>query len=440
MPPTLLSSDVSSGQPTSAAQFNNLRADALRFGAAAADAVAAAILLQRYDSGVSLQLLGSNRIRVPALPTAVVCIVVDGYPLFANANVDLPSGSAPSGSANTYYLFAVHSAGSQTFTLDCNTSSAESTNRRMIGHFYWDGSKIIQNSIMTADRDYIAAQLNQGQADLCQGRITLQSGLPVNPADYWGGTVYYTPFTGNSIGLYVLGAGWRVYNFPEISISLGGVATGKNVDIFVYDNLGVVTLDMAVWASDNARSAALAQQDGIWVLGTSHDRRYVGTIRTSSAATAEDSQLRRFVWNYKNRVQRKLYVTDATANWTYTLQTFHQANANVANLVQVVTGIQESLLSLKCQCVGMNASSAVNAGVGIGEDSVIASIADFHNSLKASGSYQGTFTADLLRSPTIGYHAYNWLERAMPTGTTTWYTQSTDGWPLGSGLLGTIDA
>ena len=438
MPPTLLSADVSSGQPTAAAQFNNLRADALRFGAAAADAQPISTLLQRFSSGITLQVLGTNRVRVPALPTTPVNIVVDGYPLSTAANVDLPGGSAPSGSPNVYYVFAIRSSGSMTFTIDCNTSSAESANRRMIGHFYWDGSKISPNSVVTADHDYFVQVWNQGQADICQGRITLQSGTPVPSTDQTGGTIYYTPFTGNSIGLYCIGSGWRIYNFSEISISISGTPINKNADIFVYDNAGVVALDFTTWASDNARSAALAQQDGIWVLGSSHDKRYIGTVRTSASSTAEDSQLRRFVWNYKNRVQRKLYVTDVTANWTYTLLTYRQANANAANDVQVVVGLQESLVALKCYC-GLAQSAGATAGVGIGEDVTNASIADFHKLSKLSGNILSS-EAEMLRNPSIGYHSYNWLERSIATGTTTWYTQTADPWPIGSGLLGTIDA
>jgi hypothetical protein len=434
----LVSADVSSGQPTSAAQFNNLRADALRFGAAAADASTINLLLSRFSSGLTLVALGSQRVRVPALPSAVVCIVIDGFPCYTTANVDLPNGSAPSGSANTYYVFAVHSGGSTSFTLDCNTSSTESTNRRCIGQFYWDGSKIVLNSIQTADKAFYATVLNQGQLDTAQGRLTLTSGTPVTVTDVTGGTVYYTPYNGNSIGLYVPGMGWKAYNFSELSISLVGTPINKNVDIFVYDNAGVMALDSSIWSTDTSRSVALALQDGINVMSTSHDRRYVGTVRTSSSNTAEDSNAKRFVWNAYNRVPRKLFVTDATASWTYTTVSFRQANANVANQVGVLIGLPQSTLSLKCSCMVGNTSSA-HVTVGIGEDNTTTSQADVH-SYNPVASLASTDTADLVKNPALGYHYYAWLERSSASGTTTWYTQNSDTWPLGSGLLGTIDA
>jgi hypothetical protein len=237
----------------------------------------------------------------------------------------------------------------------------------------------------------------------------------------------------------VLGTGWRVYNFGELSISLVGVANNKNVDIFVYDNQGTVQLDKAVWSSDSARGTALALQDGIWTMNGFPDRRYVGTVRTSSSATAEDSLLRRFVWNQRNRVPRKLAVTDSTASWTYTLLAYRQANGNTANKVEVVTGLQESLLSLKAFSL-VTSSGTTSAGTGIGEDSTTVNIADFQVPVKATTNYDKTF-AELLRTPTFGYHAYNWLEHAIASGTVTWYTTTAgDAWPIGSGLLGTIDA
>src|SRR5271157_256037 len=434
---TLVSSDVSSGQPTAAAQFNNLRADALRFGAAAADAITINYLLARFSSGLTLLPLGSQRVRIPALPTAPVCIVIDGYPCYSAANVDLPSGSAPTGSANTYYLFAVHSAGSTTFSLDCNTSSAESANRRLIGQFYWDSSKIVPASIQTADHNFYSTVLNQGQADVVQGRLSLSTGTPVTVNDVTGGTVYYTPYTGNSINLYVPGTGWRTYNFSEISISLGGTPNNKNVDIFVYDNAGTISLDSSIWSTDLTRSVALAQQDGIWVMSTSHDRRYVGTVRTSSSATAEDSVARRFVWNAYNRTPRKLYVTEPTGSWSYTLVAFRQANANAANQVAVVIGLQQSTMSLRLMAVGDN-SGTTRIGVGIGEDGVTASVADFHSHVTPVSATYGVVEASLIRMPAIGYHYYPWLERSQASGTTNWMTVQPDGWPLGCGLLGTI--
>ena len=65
-----LSTDVSTGQPTAAAHYNALRADALRLGQAEADSVKVAQFLNRYQSGIRLQYLATNRLRVPYVTTS----------------------------------------------------------------------------------------------------------------------------------------------------------------------------------------------------------------------------------------------------------------------------------------------------------------------------------------------------------------------------------
>ena len=65
-----LSSEVSSGQPTAAAQYNNLRRDALRLGQADADAATLADFLGRFSHNLRLELLETDRLRVPASPTS----------------------------------------------------------------------------------------------------------------------------------------------------------------------------------------------------------------------------------------------------------------------------------------------------------------------------------------------------------------------------------
>ncbi len=56
-----LSSDVVAGQPTAADHYNNLRADALRLGQAAADSNNLADLLtQRTSRTLTIQLLGTR--------------------------------------------------------------------------------------------------------------------------------------------------------------------------------------------------------------------------------------------------------------------------------------------------------------------------------------------------------------------------------------------
>jgi hypothetical protein len=139
--PYPLSSEVTPGQPTAAAHYNNLRADALYLGNDSADSKSLAGFLNRHAEFMSLEVLNSTRLRVPYSINQPPTLMINGCLLQASANVDLPS-SQFSGSAATWYVFAVRSVESTTFTLSVNTSSAEAPDQRLIGEAVWDGSVI----------------------------------------------------------------------------------------------------------------------------------------------------------------------------------------------------------------------------------------------------------------------------------------------------------
>ena len=141
-----LSSQVTSGQPTAADHYNNLRADALRLGNAEADSLTLKGFLNRHQEHMSLAYLSAARVKVPFDANKPPTIYINGYLLQAAAEVDLASGLI-SGSAATWYIFAVRTAGSTTFTLAANTSATESTDQRLIGEVYWDGSTIKKTTI-----------------------------------------------------------------------------------------------------------------------------------------------------------------------------------------------------------------------------------------------------------------------------------------------------
>lgn len=139
--PYPLSSDVSPAQPTLAAQYNNLRSDALRLGQLNADAVDLARFFKAYMQGITLVYLATNRLRINYDAKNPPTLMINGFMLQAYANVDLAAGLF-SGAAATWYVFAVRTAGSSTFTLSVNTSPVEGTDQRLIGQVAWDGANI----------------------------------------------------------------------------------------------------------------------------------------------------------------------------------------------------------------------------------------------------------------------------------------------------------
>ena len=156
---------------------------------------------------------------------------------------------------------------------------------------------------------------------ICDGRLTLESGVAVSTTDQTAKTVvYFTPYNGNTIGLYD-GSEWDLFSFTELSLSLSGYTANTNYDIFIYDNSGTLTLESIAWTNDTTRATSLVTQDGVYVKSGVTTRRYLGTIRiTGTTGQCEDSASTRFLWNYYNQVQRPLYATKVL-NHTYTSAT-----------------------------------------------------------------------------------------------------------------------
>lgn len=366
------SSEVSAGQPTASAHYNNLRKDALYLGMAAVDAASLGALLARYEYGLRLELLDTDRIRVPATATEAVYLVVNGYMLTAAANVDLSAGSRPSGAAAQYYVFAVRNGSSTTFTLDINTTSTETTDQRRIGGFYWDGSQIDASSIYTERRDYLLDNLGMKSKQVFGGRLTLVSGDPAPAAAVTGaGTIYYTPHMSNRVSLYGQGMGWKEHIFTELSLSLAGASANTPVDIFLYDDAGTLTLEYVEWTNASTRATALTTQDGVYVKSGAVTHLYLGTVGiTSMAGVSEDRQFSRLVWNMYNRVLRPLYVTLGTNSWSYTTGAWRAASGSAVTYLRVVAGRPEEGILIIGSLL-MSSGSANNAGVGIGVDSVL---------------------------------------------------------------------
>lgn len=260
-----------------------------------------------------------------------------------------------------------------------------------------------------------------------QGRLTLESGVPVSTSDQTAKTnVYFTPYNGNLISLYD-GTRWRLYSFSELTLALGTLTSGKNYDIFCYDNAGTLTLELsAAWTTDTARADALALQDGVYVKSGATTRRWIGTIRTTSTTTTEDSAANRLVWNAQNRVHRRVQIIETTATWTYTTDTYRQANAAAGNQISVVSGLAASLLDLRLTARAANSSTNQLFTNAIGEDATSGPATENIPSRTQNNVANGiaVHASLLAKVAPLGYHYYPWLERSSASGSTTWYGSS----------------
>lgn len=138
------------------------------------------------------------------------------------------------------------------------------------------------------------------------GRLTLSSNVPVTTSDVLAATtVYYTHYNGNIVDLYDGASVWKSYLFEEISLDISAFVADTNYDVFIYNNIGTITLEALAWTNDTTRATALIRQDGVLCKTGALTRRYLGTIRiTGTTGQCEDSLLNRFVYNFYNQITR----------------------------------------------------------------------------------------------------------------------------------------
>jgi len=265
----------------------------------------------------------------------------------------------------------------------------------------------------------------------CEGRLTLETAVPVSITDQTTKTtLYFTPYSGSVVALYDGVSVWTGYTFTERSLSLAGYTANTNYDVWLYNNAGTPALETTAWTNGTTRATALVAQNGVYVKTGATTRRYLGTIRTTgTTGECEDSVLKRFVWNSQNRLQRMLKIRDATASWTYQSATIRQVRAAVANQVAVVVGLREEALSLLALESNYHLDNSTSGQTFIGENSVTAAHADC---IPSYGGYGfSTWTAHLDVIPPLGYTYYAWLEVTSAGVNMTMYGP-------GSGVDGTI--
>jgi hypothetical protein len=258
-------------------------------------------------------------------------------------------------------------------------------------------------------------------------RLTLTSGTPVTTSDVTGATtVYCCPYKGNRIALYDGSSRWNLRTSAEFSLGLGTITSGRPYDVFCYDNAGTPTLEFTSWTNDTTRATALTYQDGVLVKSGATTRRYLGTFYTTSTTATEDSKENRLLFNYYHRCPRALFRQDSTASWTYSTNTFRQANNSTSNRVRVMIGVAEDNVQVTLYGRASNSTpSALNTiGIGIDSTTVATGIApQMGNDPSASTRCWSTAYND---NPGVGMHAFNWLEKAS-AATATWYGQEQAG-------------
>lgn len=288
-------------------------------------------------------------------------------------------------------------------------------------------------------------------APVCDGRLTLESGVAVSTTDQTAKTtVYFTPYLGARVAVYD-GTRWVLHTFTELSLALGTLIDATNYDVFLYDNAGTLTLTLGpAWASATARGTGagtteLTTQDGVYVNAVSLSGgpgakagRYLGTLRTTSTTTTEDSAAKRLMWNATTRAPRVVRVVETANSWT--VGAWRYVNNSAANRIEVLVGLPaDDLIDLTALLLmaGYSLSSPDYIGVtGIGYDSAAAPVSGcVYSSVYHSGttSVVTAAVAALVHPTALGWHYYAWLEDYATTAPTAY---GDNGGVVQSGLSG----
>ena len=244
-------------------------------------------------------------------------------------------------------------------------------------------------------------------------RLTVEDGEAIPTSDVTDATeVYLTPHKSNEVWTKD-SALWTRHASGQISVPLSStvVIADHNFDVFVsYDEGADPPLILEVkntWADDTSRnSGAIVRDDasGILVWGSDSSRRYVGTIRSTTAGKVDDSKQRRFVWNVDNQVRR----TCSNAAWfSSSVLTGSGSWFEVSSAARVhyVTGAAGRCIRVKGSWTSGNASTGTTPGVGIGLDSsTYTGYAVQASPTSVSGSAGITSFADHSIWPSLGAH------------------------------------
>jgi hypothetical protein len=294
------------------------------------------------------------------------------------------------------------------------------------------------------------------------GRLTLTTVLPVTTADVTGATtVYYTPYASDTVVLYD-GTNWVQFTFTELSQattdntkSPAAVANNSNYDMFVWNDSGTLRCTRGpAWTSDTGRGTGAATTElelfegryvnKVAITNGPAARKglYVGTIRSDGSAQINDSYAKRHVWNTYNRVLRPMRVFEAANSWTYNTATVRQANANAANQLDFVRGLDEDAVWGEAYVASWGNNNAANTSTyqtSIGLDSTTARFDPSSSVLTANytnAGSQGPQVASYEGFPGLGRHTLVWLEYASTTTTTTIVGDSGSATERASGIYG----
>ena len=155
------------------------------------------------------------------------------------------------------------------------------------------------------------------------------------------------------------------------------------------------------------------------------DWKYLGTgCTTGVSGQIENSETKRLLWNYYNRVSTNISVIETTASWSYSTAAYRPLNNDTTNRIEIVCGVSEDAVDIDVMAVVL--SDAVNPRyTGIGVNATNANTWDIL--IRSAGIAYSLAHTKLRTVPAVGYTYYQCLEYGSGAGTQTWYGASEAG-------------
>lgn len=251
------------------------------------------------------------------------------------------------------------------------------------------------------------------EAFLPGGRLTLESGVPVSLADQAAKTsIFYTPYIHDKIPLYD-GTVWQLIDFTETTLPVGTTTATRPHDVFAFISAGALALEHLVWTNDTTRATALATQDGVLIKSGAATRRYLGTFRTVSTTTVEDTMLKRFLWNFYNRVPRGSVSTVGTAHSLSSAAGLREWNAGTdAPRTELVLGHTTGISSGFLGRVVFTSAAFISANLRLSMDGagIDDTVISFNEIEAVSTNGQLPFNGSQYTTIAEGYHIFSIFE------------------------------
>lgn len=176
------------------------------------------------------------------------------------------------------------------------------------------------------------------------GRISMVSGTAVTTTDIYSGTsLWYNPYQHDMLPLWD-GSKIVPVQFSPTQISLSGLSGTSCFDLFTYLNGSSAAFEIVMWTSPTVRSTNISIQNGRYCKVGDATRLYLGSFYTSSAGKTSDGIRNRFIFNYYNRIKRRLYDSNLTSH-NYSSNVVRSWNNDTTIRVEFITGISEDIIN-----------------------------------------------------------------------------------------------